>query len=184
MKKIAFLDRDGVINVEVGHLHRIQDFQFTNRCCEALKTFLDLGFELVIITNQAGIGKGLYTEEQYQKLTHYYLNLLSRKGIYFLDVLHCPHHSDAVDEKFKKECNHRKPNPGMVLKIMDDYDVDVENSILVGDKLTDIYCGKNASLKKLYLVSSGHFIPEGSVNRIPIFNDLYDLSKHLRQLHN
>jgi D,D-heptose 1,7-bisphosphate phosphatase len=140
-----------------------------------------MNFELVIITNQAGIGKGFYTEQQYQTFKKHFLNILSREGIHFLAVLHCPHHIDANHKKYRKDCTYRKPNPGMVFEISKKYDVDFEKSILVGDKLSDITCGKRAGLKNLYLVRSGHPIDEIYENDISIFDDLYAVSKHMKE---
>ena len=180
MKKIAFLDRDGVINKEVNYLHRIEDFEFTYKCVDALSILRDLGYEFVVITNQAGIGKGYYNEEQYQTLTDYYLRLLSKNGIEILNVLHCPHHPEASIKKFKKECQFRKPNPGMVLKALETYDIDLEASILVGDKLSDLDSGSRAGLKKLYFVESGIAQADNLDESTPVFSDLFHLATYLQ----
>lgn len=139
-----------------------------------------MGYEFVITTNQAGIGKGYYGEEQYQALTNYYLSLLCKKGISILSVLHCPHHPEATVKKLKRECHCRKPNPGMVLKTIEAYDVNLETSILVGDKLSDLESGLEAGLKNLYLIESGPTGPENRDVRTSTFSDLFPVATYLQ----
>ena len=174
--KIAFLDRDGVINKEVNYLHKIEDYEYTYNCKTALKKILNAGFEIIIITNQAGIAKGIFTVKDYEKLTNYYRNDLLKDGIKILDILFCPHHPSGSIKKYTKDCNFRKPNPGMIKNILKKYFIDLNKSILIGDKISDIEAGMNAGIKNLYLVESGHKIEPKDKYRYKTFKNLYDFS--------
>lgn len=176
MKKIAFLDRDGVINKEVNYLHKWEDFEFTDSCIDALKILIGKGYELVIVTNQAGIAKGLFSESNYQELTDKYRNYLSGCGIEFLDILHCPHHVDAVKDDYRCDCFCRKPNPGMIDKITSNFNVSLENSIMVGDKISDVKAGLGGGLTNVYLVETGHPLKEADYLEFKVFKNLNELA--------
>lgn len=174
--KIAFLDRDGVINIEKNYLHKIEDFEYTYNCKKALKVFLKKGFKIIIITNQAGIGKGLFSEKDYNFLTKYYLDDLLKSDIPILDVFYCPHHPNAKIEEYKKDCNNRKPKPGMLIKAAKKYNIDMKESILVGDKSSDMLAGMNAGIEDLFLVKSNQTDMKESIKNVPIYNNLYEIS--------
>ncbi len=140
--KVAFLDRDGVINREVNYLHRVEDFKYTERCIDGLKNLISLGFEIVVVTNQAGIARGYYTESDYHELTNFYRNNLAKQGIELLDVLYCPHHPDGTAERYRKKCDCRKPQPGMILRAAETFSISLEHSVLIGDKITDAQAGE------------------------------------------
>lgn len=151
MKKALFLDRDGVINKEKNYLYKIEDFEFIDGVFEACKYFQEKGYLLIIITNQAGIARGKYTEEDYQLLTSWMIKEFEKENIIISKVYHCPHHPD-----FSGECECRKPNIGMLLEAKKDFDLDLSQSILVGDKNSDIEAGIKAEVGMNYLVSTGH----------------------------
>ena len=174
--KVAFLDRDGVINKEVNYLHKIEDFAYTENCIEGLKNLKSLGFEIIIVTNQAGIARGYYTEEQYKLLTQWYLADLCKAGVKVLDVFHCPHHVNGSVPGLSIDCACRKPKAGMLNKAIEIYDIDVKNSILVGDKISDIEAGIKAGIGTNYLVSSGHCISLEFDSEYPVFDNLYGVS--------
>ena len=175
--KIAFLDRDGVINKEINYLYKIEDFEYTYKCKIALKNLIDLGYKLVIITNQAGIAKGYYTIDDYEKLTSWYVSDLLSYGVDFLDILKCPHHPEGNMKLYTKVCDCRKPNSGMLNYILNKYDVDISKSILVGDKVSDIKAGLFVGLSPMncFLVESGHTINKKD-SKVSIYNNLYSLS--------
>jgi len=177
--KIAFLDRDGVINKEVDHLYKISEFEYTYRCKDALKLLINDGFSIIIVTNQAGIGKGLFTEKDYDVLTNFYTADLRKDGIRVLEVLHCPHYEFSVIEQYRKKCVCRKPSPGMILAATERYDIDLKNSILVGDKVTDVQAGQAAGIAKSYLVQSGHNIREDDFRKYEVFPNLYELATNI-----
>jgi len=167
--KAVFLDRDGVINKEVNYLHKIKDFEFTENCIEALKMLQSNGYLLFIITNQAGIGRGYYTEVDFHTLTNWMLLQLKKHGINITDIQFCPHHAKEGKGVYKIDCECRKPKAGMITHLIERYNIDVQNSILIGDKLSDIEAGKVANIKNLILVQSGHELPSiipSSVNEV------------------
>ena len=173
--KVAFLDRDGVINIDTGYVYRINDFKYTYKCKEALRNITDNGYKIIIITNQSGIGRGYFSETEYKKLTSYYLNDFKNNGIDILDIFYCPHHVEANVKKFRKDCNFRKPKPGMIKKAIKRYSIDINNSFLVGDKLSDIEAGMSAGINNLFLIENDN---ESTETRSTLckFKNLYSLS--------
>jgi D-glycero-D-manno-heptose 1,7-bisphosphate phosphatase len=167
--KVLFLDRDGVINKEKNYVHKIEDFEFIDGVFEGCKNALENGYQIIVITNQAGIARGYYTEEDFQILTHWMIDEFKKRDIDILDVFYCPHHPD-----FTGECECRKPKPGMILEAAKKYSIDLKNSILVGDKNSDIEAGKRAGINNLYLIDTGHKIEKNLWN-IPILNSLQEL---------
>lgn len=155
MNKALFLDRDGVINKEKNYLYKIEDFEFIDGVFETCKYFQEKGYLIIIITNQAGIARGKYTEDDYEILTNWMIKEFEKNDIQISKVYHCPHHPD-----FSGECECRKPNPGMILEAKKDFDIDLSQSILVGDKNSDIEAGINAGVEMKYLVETGHKIEE------------------------
>ena len=139
MKKAAFLDRDGVINVDHGYVGKIEDFSWCDGVFEGLLRLKELGFELVIITNQSGIARGYYSEADFKRLTKWMLTGLEKQGISVLKVYHCPHAPELG-------CECRKPKPGMILKAASELEIDLKNSILIGDKDSDIAAGLSAGV--------------------------------------
>ena len=177
--KIAFLDRDGVINTEVNYLYRIDDFRFTDRCVDGLLNLRNLGFQIVIITNQAGIAKGLYSVKDYFTLTEHLLRELTVSGVDILDIIYCPHHKKGVVKEFTLDCSCRKPLPGMIDRVKSEYDVNLEESIVVGDKSSDLQAGIAAGINNLFLVESGHNISDQDRMNYPVFLNLFEVSVDL-----
>jgi D-glycero-D-manno-heptose 1,7-bisphosphate phosphatase len=147
--KAVFLDRDGVINVEKNYLYKIEDFEFIDGVIESLQYLEDLNYSLFIITNQSGIGRGYYTQEDFDILTKWMLEEFIKNGITIAEVQLCPHSPD-------NGCNCRKPLTGMIDIILQNHEVDLENSWLIGDKSSDIECAKNAKIQNTIQVKSGH----------------------------
>ena len=137
MNKAIFLDRDGTINVEKHYLYRIEDFEFIERAVDGLRLLQDEGFLLIIITNQSGIGRGYYTEEDFRKLNEWMIDELKSFEIQIAAVYYCPHLSDAVVDKYRVECDCRKPSLGLFEKAIKDFDIDVSKSYAIGDKIRD-----------------------------------------------
>ncbi|MCU8034056.1 MULTISPECIES: D-glycero-beta-D-manno-heptose 1,7-bisphosphate 7-phosphatase [unclassified Shewanella] len=176
--KVVFLDRDGVINVEKNYLYKTEDFQFIDGTFEALKKFISQGYAIVIVTNQAGIGRGFYTEEQYYLLTQHYLDLLAIQDIHVAAVYYCPHHPLHGIGIYLTDCTCRKPHPGMLLKAKESLNIDMNKSLLFGDKISDIIAGKRAGVGKCYLVRSGHaFSDLDSEQADGVYNLLLDYLK-------
>jgi len=145
--KAAFLDRDGVINIDTGYVGRIKDFKFKDGIFELLKLLQNLGFSLFIVTNQSGIARGYYSEEDFYKLTEWMKEEFKKKGIEIKDVRFCPHHPNITGE-----CECRKPKPGMILDLAKEYGIDLKNSIMIGDSDRDIEAAKRAGIEKTFKV--------------------------------
>jgi len=152
MNKALFLDRDGVINIDKGYVHKIEDFEFIDGIFDICEFFQKEGFLIFIITNQAGIARSYYSEKIFQYLTNWMLKEFEKRGINITKVYYCPHHPD-----FTGKCKCRKPNPGMILTAKKEFDIDLENSILIGDKISDIEAGKNAGIGLNILFNQTNF---------------------------
>ena len=148
-QKAIFLDRDGVINIEKEYLYKIEDFEFIPGVIEAMQYLQDKGFLLFIITNQSGIARNYYTKDDFNTLTSWMLDQLKKQNITISQVHYCPH--IPTDN-----CTCRKPKTGMIDNILKNFDIDLDNSWLVGDKNSDIECAKNANIKNTIQVKSGH----------------------------
>ena len=143
MQKALFLDRDGVINIEKNYVYRIEDFEFTPQIFEICRFFQQKGYLIFVITNQAGIARKYYTEKDFEILTLWMIEQFAKNDVTISKVYHCPHHPE-----FTGPCRCRKPEPGLILDAKQDFDLDLENSILTGDKKSDLEAGKNAGIGK------------------------------------
>ena len=137
MNKAIFLDRDGTINVEKHYLYKIEDFEFMQGVIEGLRLLQEAGYLLIIITNQSGIGRGYYTEEDFNILNNWMLEKLKEEGVIINAVYYCPHLPDAAVDIYKIDCECRKPKLGMFLQAIKDYDIDLSQSYAIGDKIRD-----------------------------------------------
>lgn len=163
-RKAIFLDRDGVINVEANYVHRIEDFCFLPGVIAGLRSLQALDYALVIMTNQAGIARGYYTEADFLKLMDYVSAYLTDNGVRILHTYYCPHHPSGSVPQFSISCSCRKPEPGMILRAAAELDLSLSQSIVVGDKLSDIKAGRAANVWKTVLVRSGHPLPGHAEN--------------------
>lgn len=153
MQKAVFLDRDGVINIEKNYLYKIEDFEFINGVFESLSYLQKKGYKLFIITNQSGIARGYYSLEDFEKLTLWMQEEFAKKGIEISQVELCPHGPND-------NCSCRKPKTGMIDKILKNYELDLSNSWLIGDKSSDIKCANEAKIANTIQVQSGHNFDE------------------------
>lgn len=144
--KALFLDRDGVINVDRHYVYRIEDFEFVDGIFELCATARARGFRLVVVTNQAGIGRGYYSEDDFGRLTAWMLDQFTARGILIDRVYFCPFHPTAGIGAYRRESNDRKPAPGMILKAKAALNLDLSRSILIGDKPSDIEAGRAAGI--------------------------------------
>jgi D-glycero-D-manno-heptose 1,7-bisphosphate phosphatase len=159
MRPAAFIDRDGVINVERHHVHRIEDFEILAGVAEGLRLLARQGYALVVVTNQAGIAKGLYTPGQYRVLTQHMRVLLAAQGVQLDGVYHCPHHPEGRVAAFTGKCGCRKPLPGMLLQAAAELHLDLARSVIVGDKTSDTAAGRAAGVRFTVLVASDYSSP-------------------------
>jgi len=147
--KTIFLDRDGIINKEVNYLHKIDDFEFMDGIFDCCVHFNNLGYKIIIITNQSGIARGYYQEADYMRLTSWMLDKFKEKNINILDIFHCPHGPDS-------SCICRKPEPGMFLDAKSKYNIEMEKSWMIGDKLIDIIAANSAGVNNTVLLKNNH----------------------------
>ena len=153
MKRPAlFLDRDGVINVDHGYVHRPDQFEFIDGIFDLCRRARDLGYLIVVVTNQAGIGRGYYTEQAFHELTEWMKQRFRDEGIDIAAVYFCPHHAEHGVGMYRSECEWRKPNPGMLLAAAREHGIDLSVSVLVGDKVSDIEAGRRAGLNSVIRV--------------------------------
>ena len=155
-RRAAFIDRDGVLNEERAFVHRIEDFVFLPGAIEALRALERAGYRRVVVTNQSGIARGLYTEADYQRLTDQVRERLRGEGVTLDAIEYCPHLADAPLAQYRRACECRKPAPGMLLKAIRALDLDPAGSFLVGDRLTDVQAGRAAGIGRCFLVRTGY----------------------------
>ena len=149
----VFLDRDGVINVDHGYVSTWEQFEFLPGVPEALRELQDAGYLLVVVSNQSGIGRGYYSEADVESLNQAIAQHLDRTvGVTLSGFYHCPHHPTEAVGEFRRQCDCRKPAPGMIRQAMLDYHIDVKTSLLVGDKDSDIEAGRAAGVAGLFKV--------------------------------
>lgn len=147
MKKILFLDRDGVINVDNSYVYKIEEYEWMPEVFDALKLAKESGYEFIIVTNQSGVARGYFTEDDVLKLQRYIEDKFVEHGLNLLGYYYCPHLDGAPIAKYDKKCNCRKPAPGMILQAMKDVDVDKEKSFLIGDSVRDVEAANAAGLR-------------------------------------
>ena len=143
-----FLDRDGVVNIEKNYLHKIDDFEFIDGIFALCKKYQELGYMIVVVTNQSGIARGYYSEEDFSVLTEWMVDAFNKEGVLIEDVYHCPHHPDISGM-----CSCRKPEPGMLLEAAKKHNIDLKHSLLVGDSERDITAAHRAGVEETYLLS-------------------------------
>ena len=146
-----FLDRDGVINVDHGYVHRTLDFEFIPGIFELCRAARGSGHQLVVVTNQAGIARGLYSEDQFHALTAWMKQRFADEGAPLDGVYFCPTHPTAGTGAYRVESAFRKPGPGMLLQAARELDIDLARSTIVGDKASDMLAGAAAGLNRLFL---------------------------------
>lgn len=152
MAKAAFLDRDGVINHDHGYVHRVDDFDFIPGVFTACRQLLELDYRLIIVTNQAGIGRGYYTEADFQALTEWMRQQFLKEGVEITAVYHCPFHPEAKLSEYRQVSPYRKPGPQMLLDAAQQHKVDLRASFVVGDKPSDIAAGRAAGVERCYFI--------------------------------
>lgn len=154
IRPALFLDRDGVINVEKNYVHRIEDFEFIDGIFDLCRGATAAGMAVVVVTNQAGIGRGHYSVDQFLVLTEWMCGRFSDAGVEIDAVYYCPHHPDHGLGKYRTDSFDRKPNPGMILRARDELNLSLENSVLVGDKASDIAAARAASVGRAVLLAA------------------------------
>ena len=182
MKKAIFLDRDGTINVEKDYIYKSEDLVFEEGTIEALKTFKNLGYILIVVSNQSGIARGYFTEEDLNIFNNNMNEILKKNGVEITEFYCCPHHPDGIGE-YKKVCECRKPNNKMIEDAIKKYNIDREKSYMIGDKTSDIGAGIKSNLKTV-LVKSGYGLKDMekiNKNETLVCENLKDFSEVLKR---
>lgn len=142
-----FLDRDGVLNIDSGYVYRAQDFQWIDGAMQAIKSFNDVGYLVFVVTNQSGVARGYYTEQDVQKLHKWMNTQLAKEKAHIDAFYYCPHYHESELEEYRKVCQCRKPMPGLIQQAMREWSVDKNKSYLIGDKDTDLQAAAAAEIQ-------------------------------------
>lgn len=155
MTPVIFLDRDGVINADIGYLWRPEDCVWIPGAPEAVRRFNEQGWPVVVVTNQSGVARGYYRETDVRALHAWMNEALAALGAHIDAFYYCPHHLKGTVAEYKVECDCRKPKPGMIRKAMQDFGADPAASLLIGDKPSDLEAAAAAGIRG-YLFSGGN----------------------------
>lgn len=176
-----FLDRDGVINIDHAYVHKREDFDFVDGIFDLVRTARARGHLVFVITNQAGIGRGKYTEADFHALTEWMCGEFASRGAPIDKVYFCPYHAEHGIGHYKAESPFRKPNPGMILQAAQEFGVDLTASVLLGDMETDIQAGTRAGIgRTLLFCPPGHQRPAATLAHA-IVKSLAEVHLHLPQ---
>lgn len=151
MNKALFLDRDGVINVDTGHAHKQEDIAFIPGIFDFCRSAVGKGYKLIIITNQSGIARGLYGKPEFHVLMSWMAERFKEEACPWTAYYFCPHHPDFGNARYRKQCDCRKPQPGMILQAAKEWNISLAQSVLVGDKETDLEAGRAAGVGRVVL---------------------------------
>ncbi len=180
LRKAAFLDRDGVINKDEAYVSRWEGFEFAPGAIEGMRLLQAAGYVLVVVTNQSGLARGFYAEAQYQALTQQMFAALKQAGVELAGVYHCPHHPNGVVPELSISCNCRKPAPGMLLQAAEELGLSLPDSLLIGDKPSDIEAARAAGLGRAYSVDADNpEISAGNAGADAHFTNLLDCASKI-----
>ncbi|MDR9830125.1 D-glycero-beta-D-manno-heptose 1,7-bisphosphate 7-phosphatase [Vibrio sp. FNV 38] len=179
-KPAVFLDRDGVINVDHGYVHDEHDFEFVEGVFEAAKKLKDMGYMLVLVTNQSGIARGKFSEDRFLDLTQWMDWNFVDNGVDFDGFYYCPHHPEHGQGKYLQDCDCRKPKPGMFISARDFLQIDMAKSVMVGDKAEDMMAAEAAGVGSKILVRTGKPVTEvGEVIADSVLDSIADVPGYL-----
>jgi D-glycero-D-manno-heptose 1,7-bisphosphate phosphatase len=176
----VFLDRDGTINEEMGYINHPSRFVLLPQSAEAIRLLNQEGFLVIVVSNQAGVAKGYFPETLVHEINDHMRRLLEREGAFVDAIYFCPHHPSATVPTYRMVCRCRKPSTGLIQLACDHYDIDMDRSFVIGDRLTDMEMARNAGLRGI-LVETGygmgeiqHLLPHSSVASEHIAADLLE----------
>lgn len=173
--KVAFLDRDGVINVDHDYVHTVEAFHFIDGALSACADLVRAGYRLIIVTNQSGIGRGYYSEEDFHHLCDWMKGKFEKAQAPITHIYFCPHHPQKALEPYRMLCNCRKPAPGMLLQAARDYDINIGESFMVGDKASDMSAARAAGVPRRILVG------RDALETPMLLGDATDVARSLRE---
>lgn len=181
-KPAVFIDRDGVINVDHGYVSKVDEFEYIDGVFEATKLFKELGYLLVLVTNQSGIARGYYSEKEFLTLTEWMDWNFVDQGVEFDGVYYCPHHPEGSVEKYAQECDCRKPAPGMFISAQEELDIDMSRSVMIGDKADDMKAAISAGVKNKILVRSGKVVTDEAQSLADaVLDSIKDVPRYLAE---
>jgi D-glycero-D-manno-heptose 1,7-bisphosphate phosphatase len=182
--KAVFLDRDGTINVEVGYLSDPDELELIPGAAEAVARLNDAGFIVVVVTNQSGVARGYFTEEDVHAVNRRMVDVLQSEGARIDGIYYCPHHPEFGSDVYRKDCECRKPNTGMVKRAVEDLDIDISRSYVVGDHVGDVLLGVNAGAHSIHVLT-GHGaderkkLIERGINTVHLASNLKDAVEYI-----
>jgi D-glycero-D-manno-heptose 1,7-bisphosphate phosphatase len=180
-RRAVFLDRDGTLNVDKGFVHAPRDFEFVEGAVEAVKRLKESGFVVVVVTNQSGVGRGLYTERDVRRLHRWVNGELGKRGTTIDRFYFCPHHPDARVRRYRRDCPCRKPGPGMLLRAMSELGIEPRASYMIGDAARDVTAGKKAGVTAILIRARGTMAGETAPEEKPdaVFDSLLDAARYV-----
>ena len=173
-----FLDRDGVINKDKNYVYKIDDFEFNKEIFGLVRNARKCHLKIIVITNQSGIGRGLYSIEDFKKINSWMLGVFERENANIDKVFYCPNHPTEGKGEYMKDDYDRKPNPGMIFKAKKEFNLSLKNSLLIGDRETDIQAARNAEIGQIihYNKSQQNTNLKALSDDLLITNDLKSIS--------
>jgi D-glycero-D-manno-heptose 1,7-bisphosphate phosphatase len=172
-KRALFLDRDGVVNEEVGYLYRTEEMRFVDGIFSLCRTAAALGYRLIVVTNQAGIARGYYSEADFEALMEFMRGELRAEGVELDAVYYCPFHPEHGVGRYRQEHEDRKPGTGMLRRGAREFGVELSESVLVGDRCSDVGAANAAGLRQAFLMSgteaagcSGEYVAVASLAEV------------------
>jgi len=149
----VFLDRDGTINEEMGYINHPERFIIFPYVAESIKTINDLELKVIIVTNQSGVARGYFSESLVNELHRKLKKEMANQGAKIDAIYYCPHHPKEGHGQYKSDCECRKPKPGMILKAVKDYGLDLKKSYMIGDRYKDVLFAKNLNMKSGFVLT-------------------------------
>ena len=178
LRKIVFMDRDGTIHIDRVETHLINDLEFFPDTVSFMQKVISLGYDIIVVTNQSGIGKGHYDIETMKEFNLYMVQELEKHGINILAVLYCPHIKED-------NCSCMKPKSGMFKKARELFNIDISNSIMVGDQTSDVLASINIGIAENYLVTTGiydgeYVLPTELNDKVAVCENLSEVGEHIQ----
>lgn len=177
MNRAVILDRDGIINKDGSYLYRSEDFYFLDGIFSFCRAAQQKGYLLIIATNQSGIARGYYTEDDFKRLNDWMCSQFEEHGVTISRIYYCPFHPANGVGKYKMDSYDRKPKPGMIFKARDEFDLDLQNCIVIGDRDSDMEAGRNAGVGTLLLLPEKYEYSEA--DDVKVLRTLRDAEKFL-----
>jgi D-glycero-D-manno-heptose 1,7-bisphosphate phosphatase len=177
MRPTLFLDRDGVINHDFGHVYRVEDFIFVDGIFELTRLASEAGYQIFVVTNQGGIGRGLYSEDEFMRLSDWMSRQFAAQGAVISKVYYCPVHPEHGVGKYRCDSDERKPHPGMLLRADAEFGCDFAKSLMLGDKHSDMQAAKAAGVLKRIFFPNPRFEQhsEDATHQIKTLREVFSL---------